>query len=41
MNNEVEKGKCPHCGKTAIRRKEIKEKFGCRDMGDGCLSPQS
>lgn len=30
-----EKAICPHCGKTAIGHKDIKEKFGYRNMGDG------
>jgi hypothetical protein len=41
MSNGVEKCKCPHCGKAANGRKEIEEKFGYRDMGDGRVIPQS
>lgn len=32
---------CPHCGKEAKSRKEVEEKFGYRNMGDGRYIPQS
>jgi hypothetical protein len=41
MNVESENCKCPHCGKSASGQKEIEEKFGYRNMGDGRLIPQS
>ncbi|WP_071837985.1 hypothetical protein [Selenomonas ruminantium] len=32
---------CPCCKKKAYKEKEIEEKFGYRDMGDGRIIPQS
>jgi len=32
---------CPNCGKKANNEKEVKEKFGLRNMGDGIIYVQS
>ncbi len=32
---------CPCCKKQAHKEKEIEEKFGYRNMGDGRIIPQS
>lgn len=36
-----EYAKCPCCGKEAIGKNDIEDKFGYRDMGDGRVIPQS